>query len=604
MKSIEDQIKFIDKVLLPFFGIKSVIDYESTFEITSEIDLVAFNLIISDFREIFPAKDFSLHKTKYKIETSNQALCLLKKCMELIQLPYTIDTITKNKISFKQVRLIQTNSNLYKYIQVKMSEIRSRELSSDNQIGLINSYRPNGVDTIGTSLKNPNYAVSPEHDLKPPKDVQITLQHDDLLKAVENEFIHTTNLTSMRTIDKDGICTINLKTCDFYDKYMNSIKCSFESQKMNGENIMSKYFINTIVQGAEYAIYIGGCELVTGTFYNNKELLPEGGDSSKQMFLCNKILSHHEVFLKIKFDKENRGGLKFVNIVLTTQFVNFDKDTDIALRNVSGLFTNPFAKNENKKISNVIGIEQLIKNEKQLWNKARLMCGMHGNAYCEFLEKDHLDKLLKCDPFKEENKPKKKITKGNLIGYQNSYLELPVDNYHFCFTSVLKKYSQFDTNVSYAFTQVNDTFIHQYEFRNEKQNIFIRHGEKNPRDFYAISQMAITCDGIIFNKLIKSGDVKLYALMVDHLDTIKMHKVELEYTVELNELVINPSIYLYSSSWTKFYGFLVEIVSLEKEEPLPNIITLVYEEFCLCTEIQFKLAQHGERVFNLTKIEI
>lgn len=625
MKSIEDQIKFVDKVLLPFFGIKSIIDYESTFEITSEIDLISFNLIISEFREIFPAKEFSLHKTKYKIETSNQALCLLKKCMELIQLPYTVDTITHNKMSFKQVRLIQTNTNLYKYIQVKMSEIRSQELSSNFPSGLINIYRPNGVNTIGTSLKSPTcdikedlskptYDVSPwmsasyepdlAYDLKPPKDLPITLQHEDLLCAVENELIHTTNLTSARVIDKDGVCTINLKTCDFYDKYVNSIKCSFESQKMNGENIISKYFIDTIVQGAEYTIYIGGGELVTGIFYNNKELLPEGGDSSKQMFLCNKILIHHDVFLKIKFDKNHHSGLKFVDIVLTTQLVDLKQDMDASLIETALYGTHLFGTSSTKKINkinNVSGVEQLIKNEKQLWNKSRIMAGMHGNAYSIFLEKNHLDRLTKCDPCKpQEKQPKTTIKQGNLIGYQNMNLEIPVNDYHFCLTSVLKKYSQFDINVSYSFTQLDDTFVHRYEIQYEKHNMFM-YGENNPREFYGIGNFVITCDNIVLQTI---GDIKLYALVVNKFDTIKMQNIALEYTIDLNDIVVSSSQFLSINKCNEFRGLLLEITSNIKQEPLPNIITVVNDEYAFCPEIRRHFAQHDVTLFDIDKMVV
>lgn len=683
MKSIEDQIKFVDKVLLPFFSITSIIDYDSTFEITSEIDLNAFNLIISDFREIFPAKEFSLHKTKYKIETSNQALCLLKKCMDLIQLPYTIETITKNKISFKQLRLNQTNSNLYKYIQFKMSEIRSQETllpkdtkwweeipSDSSGKHLINIYRPIGINTINTTLKsksldirgglndtkpkyavspwqtssyepdsvnledssgnlpigvntinsslktasydirgtppNPKYVVSPwgysscepdsAHDLKPPKVLPITLSHDDLLKAVESEVTHITNLSGLRSVDKDGVCTINLKCCDFYDKYINSIKCSFESQKMNDENIMSKYFIDSIVQGAEYIIYIGGNELLKGTFYNNKELLPEGGDSSKQMFLCNKILSNHEAFLKIKFCKESCLGLKFIDIQLTTVFANLKTDIDESL--VETALNDPFMRCLNKKKHNVCGLEQLIRNEKQLWNKARLMYGMHGNAYVEFIEKDHMDKLSKEFDKLQEKKPKQTVKKGNLNGYINGTLEVPVDDYHFCCTSVLKKYSQFDNvTLTYTYKKIDDnTFVHRYEFQYEKQNMF-RYGENNPRDIYGVGDIVLMCDNII-----DVNAINLYAIMIKKTNTIEIQKVQLECCIKSNDLYVHPTQYLCVNSNKEFRGFLFEVLSESKNDPLPNLITLEYNEYSFCSDIRRQLAQHDVTLFDLNKV--
>jgi hypothetical protein len=674
MKSIEDQIKFVDKVLLPFFGIKSIIDYESTFEITSEIDLVAFNSIISDFRETFPAKEFSLHKTKYKIETSNQALCLLKKCMDLIQLPYVVETITHNKMSFKQVRLNQTNSNLYKYIQVKMSEIRSQNLlsqdtSTQNVVDssgnhLINIYRPIGVntingtfgsgsktydikgtppnpkcivspwrnstiepdvvkvDTIKSTLKNPShdirgvppnpkYIVSPWQtssydpdsaffDLKPPKALPITLQHEDLVKAVESEETRTINLLSSRCVDKDGVCTINLKCCDFYDKYINSIKCTFKSQKINGENIMSKYYIDTIIQGVEYTIYIGGNVLVTGTFYNDKELLPEGETNSKQMFLCNKILSNHEAYLKIKFDKENIGGLKFVDIQLTTTFVNLKSDVDESL--VETVLSDPFFGGWSyKKKHNVCGIEQLIKNEKQLWNKARLMSGMHGNAFMEFLEKDHMEKLSNhIDELKE--KPKQTIKIGNLNGYRSGHLEIPVDNYHFCCTMSIHNYSHFDnTIVTYSYKQLDSNkFVHHYELQYEKINMF-RYGELNPRDVYGIGDIMLSFDTTEFNTL------NLYAIMIKKVNTIEIQKIKLECNIACGkplkgETSICPTQYLCIMNNKDFRGFLLEVVSNTENEPIPKFINLDYTEYAFCSAIRRQLAQHNVILFDLEKI--
>lgn len=684
MKSIEDQIKFVDKILLPFFGIKSIIDYESTFEITSEIDLNAFNLIISDFREIFPAKEFSLHKTKYKIETSNQALCILKKCMDLIQLPYVVETITRNKMSFKQVRLNQTNTNLYKYIQVKMSEIRSQfstaELlpketewwdvdSSENTDSskLINIYRPmsvntvqckygsksydirtappnpkfavspwnnssiepdsiiqssliepTGVNTISTSLKNPSYdirgtppnpkyVVSPwqtssyepdiKYDLKPPKDLPITLQHDDLTNAVVESKLYTTNLSSSRIIDNDGCCTIDLKNYYFYDKCVNSVKCKFKSKKINNESIMSKYYIDTIVQGSQYQILIGGGELISGTFYNDKELLPEC-EKNSIMILLQKLLSYHSVVLKIKFDKSHVGGLKFVDIELTTSCVKFNSETDESLVETV-LYNNYDPILCGKKKYNVGGIEQLIKNEKQLYNKARLMSGMGGNAFTEFLEKDNMIQTENEISKFTQNKPKISYKIGNLTGYDNYFLEIPVDDYHFCSHLISKKYTQIDPTVNYSYQQNTDSsFTHCYAL--SFNNIFMSRdiNFSNPRDIYAISQMSVSLENLTNDK------IKLYVLITDKMNKIEIVKLNIGYTIENCTLVVDPNYYLCLTNLHELKGFLIEVQSNNSDEPFPDIITLEYTEYTFCPDVRRQLAQHNVVWFDLKNIVV
>ena len=483
MKSIEEQIKFIDTILLPFFGIKSIIDYESTFEITSEIDLDAFNKIIPDFRKIFPAKEFSLHKTKYIIETSNQALCILKKCMELIQLPYTIDTITKNKISYKQVRLIQTNKNLYNYIENKMSEIRISEIADEkNQLmknievncvlktkgpshdikgdppmpktivspWMNSSIEPdnnikdnhqllknlenideedineedflNCIKNIQISenvdykklylkhkatylklrdqvnLKNPSYDIrgvpqnpktivspwinssiklDPLYDLKPPKK-NLTITNEMLHNSILEEYTTQINLSISRLTHNDKII-IPLQNHLSSDKYITSMKVLFVSKKLNGSNIISDEYINKIVNGYMYVLEIGYGDVVDGLFENGKELLPESLNSNR-MILCNKILIWHKCILKIILNNYEFPIANLFDVKLEIKHAKINKDIEQDL----------YCTLEKKNISCVV--EQLIKNNKQESNIARVMAGMGGNAYSEFLTKEKFER--------------------------------------------------------------------------------------------------------------------------------------------------------------------------------------------------------------------
>src|SRR5437016_6039646 len=116
MKSIEEQIKFIDKTLLPIYGIKNIIDYDSIVSLNKLNDdkkiIKKLNNVIDEFREIFPIKNFSLHKTKYKIEDSKHSFNFLKLVLSSAKVPY--DIIKKKDDTV--VRLISENKILYKYI--------------------------------------------------------------------------------------------------------------------------------------------------------------------------------------------------------------------------------------------------------------------------------------------------------------------------------------------------------------------------------------------------------------------------------------------------------------------------------------------------------
>lgn len=625
MKSINDQILFVDTVLLPFFGIKSIVDYDSTFEITSEINLKEFNLIIPDFRIIFPAKEFSLHKTQYKIETSNQALCLLKKSMELIQLPYTIDTITQNKISFKQVRLIRTNLNLYNYIERKMSEIRSLEICKPNLIPVDSissskshkSYdiagRPPNPKTIVSPWNNSSYEPDVVHDLKPIKNPEISLQYDDLEKAIESTSTAMLNFVTHRIVNK-GICKIPLKHHTIIDQYVNSIKCCFKSQKINNENIISDYYIDYVIQGATYQILIGGNELVTGTFYNNKELLPEIGDTGKIMFLCNKILTAHNAVLEIKFDSHQMIGLKFIDVSLTVGYAQLNENINESLIETTFLnfSANYFIKKTKK--HNVCGVEQLIKNEKQLYNKARCMGGMHGNAYCEYQTLEYITQprisgstyTAKFEIL-PKNVTKHKIPNCNMLGHLTLSMENPEAGYHFCCTQIAKTYSSMDPSITYDYSQNETTTLHRYEMSHKINSYDISlldtKYKRNVNGIYGIGEICVFPQNVKNEHNIeidKFKNVRLYAMVLNYVDNdIKLEKIELKIKFNL----CNDSTCLILSCTKIFYGFVLEIISDNNTDQCTDI-HITFNKIIFNDEINAQLATHPHASIEFNEINI
>lgn len=138
VKSLKLQIEFVDKKLLKLYGFKNIVDYEYELPIgepeSCPINLVGLNELIEEFRKIFHAKNFSLHKTQYKILTKSQAICLLKTCLEITSIPFDV-SLKKNK---KYLRLISKNNILDNYINsLKMSENRTfEEKTFSNEVEL------------------------------------------------------------------------------------------------------------------------------------------------------------------------------------------------------------------------------------------------------------------------------------------------------------------------------------------------------------------------------------------------------------------------------------------------------------------------------------
>lgn len=125
MKDKIEQIKFTDTRILPLYGIKSVQDYVtqvSLEKVQNDKNIINnLNNILPEIKEVYPMKDFNLHKTEGKILTHTQTYAFLKTCLNICNIPYEI--CKKNKINY--VRLSQKNIILENYINTHlMSDIR------------------------------------------------------------------------------------------------------------------------------------------------------------------------------------------------------------------------------------------------------------------------------------------------------------------------------------------------------------------------------------------------------------------------------------------------------------------------------------------------
>lgn len=128
MKSLDQQIYFLDQKLLPLYGFQSIADYETIINVQilqnkpTFLDLI--NEILLVIIDIYPVKKFNLHKTDHKIQSHLQAFNILVQCLEISEIPHTLWTETHNRKTIRYLRLFRKNKKLEMYIE-KMAEKRS-----------------------------------------------------------------------------------------------------------------------------------------------------------------------------------------------------------------------------------------------------------------------------------------------------------------------------------------------------------------------------------------------------------------------------------------------------------------------------------------------
>lgn len=114
VKSIEQQIVFLNRDLLPLYGITSTDDTNSV--INTELlgyqngFLDKVNKLLPFVTLFYPIKKFNLHKTNHTVQTLRQAFSLLVHCLEISQIPHTIWT---KKHSRKNIQFLRLNTENY-----------------------------------------------------------------------------------------------------------------------------------------------------------------------------------------------------------------------------------------------------------------------------------------------------------------------------------------------------------------------------------------------------------------------------------------------------------------------------------------------------------
>ena len=461
MKHLEIQIKFIDTKLLPIYGFKNIIDYAFILCISDldnlKIDLDKLNGLVEEFRKVFHSKNFSLHKTQYKILTKSQAICLLKTCLETTSIPFDISLkknkkylrlISKNNIlddyintlkmtengSFNENKL---NSNLGNYIispdtiddtilnnshKFKIEPSNSNSYSNSN----LNSYSSNHIvsdwknstispDTIGDTILDNSYVLKAE-----PSDSNISVypwipegykkfeepkklnkeQLNNGIKKINNiEFFLSPKRLIRSENFNESVIQIDMKKFNLDDKILKSFCVKFISKKINNQPIIAESFIEHLIKNIEFKIIIGGYYPYNwaGKFTNGINCLID------DIILPNKCLECHTVMLYLTNIDDILYLLENLEIKVSCECVSLYTELDNIIKESM--------------------IEQLISMGDKC-NIFRIICGMAGNAYSEYVDSKKFNKLDGSYLFEDEHIHKNEIelNKNDIINESNLFV--------------------------------------------------------------------------------------------------------------------------------------------------------------------------------------
>ncbi len=355
MKSIEEQIEFIDKKLVVIYGFINIIDYDKIIYVNepenNNIDLIKLNEIIPEFRKVFQSKHFSLHKTNYKIENASQAICLLKKCLEITSIPFDI-SFHKNK---KILRLISYNNVLGDYIKkLKTTDSRtfpqksnmSENAGDKNHLLLKNTAIPMNIKVYPFTADYMNQQNQEEKiiDNKSYKSIvknkKITKEilHKSIKKVMDyNISIDTRNIVSIGSINLQDI-NIDMSMYGLQDKAIQHMNITIKSKSTNNipdESILKK------MENIDYKLVLSVGN--NNDIYNRNELLVY-----RDKFINGQDVILSDIIILMKYIKECKMILKLTNInsildnlddlyiELNIKHVTFNKELENKLKITTG----------------------------------------------------------------------------------------------------------------------------------------------------------------------------------------------------------------------------------------------------------------------------
>ena len=627
MKHLEEQIKFIDKKLLPLYGFKNIIDYTFVLCISDldnlELDLNKLNDLIDEFRKVFHSKNFSLHKTQYKILTKSQAICLLKTCLEITSIPFDI-CLKKNK---KYLRLICKNNILEDYINtIKMAEnrtfnnnleIRAEPANPKMTVQPFNNKSEITVQPFSNKSEitvqpfnnnleiraepaNPKMTVQPfsnksESKAEPAKQFNNNLEiraepqnpkmvvepwipeglkkHEMIKKLTKEQlnngikkinniefFLEPKRLVRSKDFN-DTFIEIDMKNHDLHDKTLKSFCVKFYSKKINNQPIISENFIDHLIKNIEFKIYIGPIDKWNwmGKFTNGTNCIIDN------ILMPNKFLVYHDVVLRLTNIDEILHLLKNLEIKVSCEYVNFYTEIDNVI---------------NKSM-----IEQSICIGNK-YNILRMISGMAGNAYDQYLDLDKFNEVHHCIYKSNDVKNTITLNKNEIINESKLFIGNPISlgnvegfeitncskdfvnknasnalNYNYDFVCWNLFYELKTKGIEYYRTSNKNTFTHFY-----KINICSRE-QQLP---HTISKLQIVSK-FNSNKILNTC-VNYYGINRKKLDT------QIKYNLDDNMLELdleNKHLFTYG----KITDILIQFESENEEELIDDKINVVMKAF-------------------------
>ncbi len=295
MKSIEKQIEFIDKKLLPLYNIKNIVDH-STVIYEDELSknknlLINLNKLMDEFKQLFPVKNFNLHKTNNSISSYEHSFLFLKKILDTSYIYFEVGSIKKRKY----LRLIPENKILKTYI-------KSMEKSS-----FIRNIDQNNEASEKTKLNNYSYKF----------------QYSDLNDNIKKKYTEEFYLFPQDVLNGE---TIKLKIWNnqFANKNINNIKLFFVSNvNHEGTEYCSEKILNTLNMAKRYVILgINGKNISYG--FNNNYLIDN-------LFILNKNSGFNEIVITLNNIESEMIHYVLLKIVVT--YVDFYSEFDTKLKN-------------------------------------------------------------------------------------------------------------------------------------------------------------------------------------------------------------------------------------------------------------------------------
>lgn len=305
MKDLIKQIQFVDTILLPIFGMKSVTDFETKLNLQrnkeTENTINKLNNNLDKLKEVFKVKEFNLHKSGNKVTTWGQAIGILRKCLNLVGINYELVKEKGNNY----VRLIKNNIILENYIKHKeMSEIREFELNEekvteDANVKNVNRFKPlSQEEALELSSPKKNGTIT-EEELK------------NSIKRIEVEECYVPLYNVIDSINSENI-VLNNRHIEIMNHNTTYFEVQFLAKKKNDKILVDQELIDKTFYGQKFDYNIGTALFSPEVILQkNKSIYPE----NKVLPFETAYFSHRELKIYTQSDLSDIKDFVLIKII-------------------------------------------------------------------------------------------------------------------------------------------------------------------------------------------------------------------------------------------------------------------------------------------------